>query len=487
MRFHDSEADRLNSYLDARVQGHQVDPDDLEPTLVDAYEQVRAMDARPAPDPQLMTNLWRSMMSTIPADVGPRPQAPLPALPSIPKPIFANRRNALFRFAVALGVTVLLLGSVIGFQRFNDNGDPGQPTTIPAAFQETGTPTATGCEALPREPGSIAAILETQQTSIPYMPRFGHDPIYALNQDRQNADAENLLLNWEPDQEALTEIQDALQQLVNCRFYAIESSGAYGEVDMEGRYFALFSADFLRRELSGYREAGLPLELIGYWAPATAPEIIELRAMHGRGESANRVLAILDSPGGPPEGTFLVIFVEDNGRWLVDEVGYTNFEGVDDSLLATPVAGAVFNESSYEDSQQPLQLDIAIYDASFINTPVGQSAETDPTSCDPLELGTPVPCGSGLGYQLNGPYWYNEFPANTDFTLNLYNLGDEPKRFEIADLGIEIELEVGGSETIVLNAEVGEYLFTIYQGDQPDPIGAGVFTFISSEENRTMG
>ena len=34
---------------------------------------------------------------------------------------------------------------------------------------------------------------------------------------------------------------------------------------------------------------------------------------------------------------------------------------------------------------------------------------------------------------------------------------------------------------------VGEYLFTIYQGDQPDPIGAGVFTFISSEQSPTMG
>jgi hypothetical protein len=481
MRFHDSEADRLNSFLDTRVQGRQVDPDDLDPTLVDAYEQVRAMDARPAPDPQLMTNLWRNMMSTIPAEVGPRPQAALPALPSLPRRALGNHRINLFRMVAALGVTALLLTSVIGIQRFNDNGGPGQPTAIPAAFQETGTPTATGCEVSPREPGSLATILESSQSSIPYMPRFGFDPVYGPAQDRQNANGGNLLLNSEPDPAAMSEIEAALEQLVSCRFYTIASSGAYNEVDMEGRYFALFSDDFLRRELSGFREAGMSPQLTNFWAPLTAPEIIELRPMHGRENSADRVLAILDSPGGPPTGTLVVIFVEDNGRWLVDEVGYAEFPDATDTLLATPVTGLPTNG----DSQPPLQLDIALYDEDSAATPVGTSGEAYHSTCEPLNSGTPVPCGDN--YHPNGPYWYNEFPANTDFTVNLYNLGDQPKRFEVAELGIEVEVEVGGSETIVLNADPGEYLFTIYQGDQPDPIGAGVFTFISSEQSPTMG
>ena len=80
MPFPGSEADRLNHFLDARVQGRQVDPEDLDP-MVDAYERVRAMDARSAPDPQLMTNLWRTMMSTIPAEMENSPRGVAPVFP----------------------------------------------------------------------------------------------------------------------------------------------------------------------------------------------------------------------------------------------------------------------------------------------------------------------------------------------------------------------------------------------------------------------
>lgn len=472
MPFPSSEADRLNHYLDARVQGRQVNPDDLDPSLVDAYERVKAMDARSAPDPQLMTNLWRTMMSTIPAEMGYGPRAVSPALPLSSRRIHRGHRTTIGGLVTALGVVALLLASAIGYQRFNSGSDPGQPTTIPAAFQQAGTPTATGCEALPREPGSIAEIVETPQTLHPYLPRFGQDPVYGESQDRQNANGQFLIDNSTQDATLTIEIEQALEELVDCRFYTVDN---LGRVDMEGRYFALYSDDFIRRELSGYQEAGRPLVLTSWWAPNTVPEIVEIRRLTGLDGpgAANRVLAILNTEFNEPGGALVVVFREQGDRWLVDEVGFAEVPQSPSSPTAsTPVPGQWADRF-------PLQLDIAIRDADPAGTPAGMSGGLDPTECGPLDQGTPVPCG--IGFNQSGPYPYTVFPANTDFTITLYNLGEQPKRFVIADLGIEVELEPGGSESIVLNAETGDYLFTIFQGDQPDPISAGVVSFIPPE------
>jgi hypothetical protein len=374
--------------------------------------------------------------------------------------------------AAAFAVAVLLLAGTVGYQQYAQNSDPGLPTTIPAAFIQDGTPTGTGCEAEPREPGSVAEIVETPQTLMPYLPRFGADPMYGPNQDRPLASGDFLLNNSTPDDSVRPQIETTLQQLHVCRFYALTSEGT----NTEGRYFALFSDDFLRRELRGYQEAGMELELHEFWSPQTLPVVEEIRHLHGFEQAGfgNQYLAILETPENVQRelGTLVIVFVEEGGRWLVDEVGYADMPSGDASPVpATPVPGAWVD-------RMPHMLDIAIYDSDPMGTPPA-------AACDTVQ-GTPVSCGF-TGYQKHGPWWFNEFPANTDFKMTFYNLGQQSHRVEIEDLGISIELPPDSSESFVLNTEPGEYLFTIYEGDQPEPVSTGVFTVISADDSPSMG
>ena len=300
------------------------------------------------------------------------------------------------------------------------------------------------------------------------MPRFGFDPVYGPSQDRQPANGDSLLMNSAADDSFREPITAALQELVDCRFYSLDS---LGRIDMEGRYFALYSDDYFRRELSGYEDAGMPLALVSYWASPSMPEVVETRRI-----TDNQVLAVLNMRNNEPEGTLVIIFVNERGRWLVDEVGFADMIDADaspvPSMPSTPVPG------NWVD-RYPLQQEIAIHDIDPAATPVGMSDGLDSTICGPIDRGTPVPCE--VHFQRMGPYPLTEYPANTDFTIMFYNLGERSKRIEIADLGIAVELEPGGSNAAVLNADPGEYLFTIYQDDLPGPVPAGVFSFISPD------
>jgi hypothetical protein len=178
MTLFEAEADGLNQFLDAHVRGRSIDPDDLDPALVETYKRVRALDARSAPEPRLMTDLWRSMMTTIPIEAEQLTAAVGPAFPSIPRLGNWDRRQKWIGLVATLGLVALLLAGTVGYQRFNGGSGESQPSVIPAAMQTAGTPTVTGCEAEPREPGSVAAMVETPQTQQPYLPRFGDDPIY---------------------------------------------------------------------------------------------------------------------------------------------------------------------------------------------------------------------------------------------------------------------------------------------------------------------
>src|SRR5215204_1873013 len=50
-------------------------------------------------------------------------------------------------------------------------------------------------------------------------------------------------------------------------------------------------------------------------------------------------------------------------------------------------------------------------------------------------------------------------PANTDVTVNVPNEGAAPHNFSIDELGIDVDLAVGATEQVVINAPAGEYEF----------------------------
>ena len=178
----DSEAERLNTYLDAHGQGQQTDPDGPDPALAETYERVRALNAQSSPDPALMTDIWRTMMSTIPLQISGSSSLemkPVPALPfgSIP------RTNHLSRIAMGFALLALMVGSVLGY-RWYDNGSDSQPPAIPAAFQAAATPEDAATESCDLS-GDIPIIPDVIEEQLP----FQQATVYLL-QDRKPVFAE---------------------------------------------------------------------------------------------------------------------------------------------------------------------------------------------------------------------------------------------------------------------------------------------------------
>ncbi len=199
--------------------------------------------------------------------------APIPATAPYPlarrydevtKPRWSHRAMALVgTAALAAGLAV----GVVGFDRFGGGGAPNEPTSIPAAsFFLPGTPEATGCDVPRREPGAIEQIMETPPSQTPYFPRLNQnpltDPLMGTSGSVGAVDGTSLWMNSSADDSKQAEIQAALDSLYECRAYALD---AQGRIDMEGPYFSLYSDDYFRRELNGFVQAGLDLQINSFW------------------------------------------------------------------------------------------------------------------------------------------------------------------------------------------------------------------------------
>lgn len=458
------EADRLNAYLDARVRGGPAPATGIEPGLVAAYERLRALDASTAPQPRALCAIGRNVMAEAPALVS-RQAAPVVSLPVLGGA--RRRRRVLRELVTAVGLVAAVLAVLVATNAV-DTGKWHGSEAIPAgSLPAAGTPTATGCLAAPRAPGSVGAIVGTPVMRLGMLPRYNDDPT-RLQSKISNGEAEAKLLlgNSAPTDADAAEVEEALQQLVACRFYMLRPEGG---TDLDGRFYALFSDDFFRRELSGYREAGKPLDLLRIWSPSAMPEILDLRET-----SDGRVVATLSIPGWQNAVPNVVIFVREGGRLLVDEVGVAAMPVTQPSPTAESGAPAWT-------AGVPLRLDLALYDGSARKR--ASSQDGGETICDPLDRGTPVPCGEHVrGF---GPYWYNEFPTGVAITVTLYNFGETAKRFTVQGLGIAVVVAPNGRASVILDAAAGEYLYSITEGSKT--IGAGVFTFIPSDQVPSQG
>ena len=98
-------------------------------------------------------------------------------------------------------------------------------------------------------------------------------------------------MNSSPDDSVPEGIQQMLDTL-----YALPCVCALfeGRIDMEGPYFSLYSDDYFRRELNGFGEVGLPLEINSFWMPSAKPVVVEIRRLM----DGDRYLVVLDEPGG---------------------------------------------------------------------------------------------------------------------------------------------------------------------------------------------
>jgi hypothetical protein len=352
--------------------------------------------------------------------------------------------------------------------------------TIPAAAVPAGTPdaghqsTLPGCTAAPRPAGSIETIMQTPPQTITTLPRFGTDPVHDAYVT-QPIDGD-LFLTKRPKASSadIDAINATLHELAACRFYA---ENADGRVDMTGRYFALYSDDYFRRELAGYREAGLPLRLVSFWTPNTPPTVVDARVFKD-----GRVAAVLrtGTEQHHPKWWYLAIFVHTNNRWLVDELGEVTLDPA--PPLGTPSA------PPKQELQIVLYDDIPGTPTIEIGTPNAQAGTrivegSGRTVCDGLGVENAAElCGQNFTVP---DFHYSNFSADKDLHLRLINIGALPHQFIIKDLDIDVMVPPAGIKEITINASAGQYLFEIFEG--ASPIGAGVLDFVPAGTPQGVG
>jgi hypothetical protein len=245
-----------------------------------------------------------------------------------------------------------------------------------------------------------------------------------------------------------------LDTVFACRAYAIDANG---RIDMEGQYFSLYSDDYFRRELNGFVEAGLPLEINAFWTPMTKPVVLETRKLM----DGDRYLVVLDeSIGRSGDSRVLSVVPGDDGAWYIDEVGRMTEPQIDAAgtpIVEKPVevGEGTASGAPVDLSQFPHELTVSVADLAVANE--------NPWTCD-MQNGTPIPCTS-MGIQRMGPWAYNEVPANTPFTLTFVNTSDVATHISSPALGIDSELPAGQQVDIEVEADPGSYDIVFTQGD----------------------
>ena len=461
MTFFRREADRLDSYLDDQVAGRTTDPDGLDPTLIDTWTWATTAMAPMPSDPDAKSTTWRTIMQSH-AIAAPVPGAaltpPVRRYDELDKPRWSHRAMA---FVGTMALMAGLAVGIVGYDRLGGGGGgaPNEPSSIPAAsFFLPGTPQATGCDVPRREPGAIEQIMETAPPQSPYFPRLNQNPLTDPRMGTSGGtvaiDGTSLWMNSSPDESVQDGVQQMLDTLFDCRAYALDSQG---RVDMEGPYFSLYSDDYFRRELNGFTQAGLPLELNAWWMPATKPVVLETRKLM----DGDRYLVVLDEKiGSSDDSRVLSVVPGEDGSWYIDEVGRMTQPQVD--AAGTPIvdqeeisARATEYAATPVTDRFPTELTVSVADIA--------DANENPNICDVRE-GTPVVCSTG-GLQKLGPWWYNEIPANLPFTFTFVNTSEVSTHIVSPELAIDVEVPAGQQVDVEVDADPGMYDIVFTQGD----------------------
>ena len=402
MTFFRREADRLDTYLDDQVAGRSIDPDGLDPALIETWTWATTAMAHMPSDSNAKSETWRTIMQTQTATAAMPAMAPTPPVrrhDELAKPRWSHRAMAFVgTAALAAGLAV----GIVGYDRLGGDGSPNEPTSIPAAsFFLPGTPQATGCDVPRREPGAIEKIMETAPPQSPYFPRVNQNPLTDPIMGTSGGtaiDGTALWMNSSPDESVQAGVQQMLDTLYDCRAYALDSQG---RIDMAGPYFSLYSDNYFRRELNGFTQAGLPLELNTWWIPATKPVVLETRKLM----DGDRYLVVLDERmGNTDDSRVLSVVPGANGAWYVDEVGRMTKPEVD--ALGTPIvdqeevsARATEYAATPVTDRFPPELTVSVADLAVSNE--------NPPICN-VQDGTPVPCTSAGIFRV-GPWATTRF------------------------------------------------------------------------------
>lgn len=488
MALPDRDVERLDHALDTHLQGRKENKSGVLPDLVEAFTRIRVMNEQVNVDSTLKQELWRSMMSTVPIPAATQLNSPNRLSGSrkfhIPFVGGSQRRGRAGRVIEPAFTILVIVTFCLGFLAYKQTTTTHDSRELPAsiaALLPVDAPNIADCTIPAREPGTVASLAGQPQSTRPAFPRYNDDPVFqsvdSPNLSSKNVNGKLLLSNSGEMPAVDPNVDSLLRDLFNCSPYMFD--GSFIAVGLDGKYFALFTDDYFRREFAGYREAGVELRLVRWFFVDSIPVVLDVRTY------GDRLLLILQKRNPRDTANPVLMLAKVGDQWRIDEVG--NAEMPDSwtqkvaSLESTPIASPTAASLRYNG---PLISNYTLYGVAGTATPIPEFASAS-TICDEIPGGETLKCG--WYYSRLGPYWYNEFPANTDFTVVFHNTSSEVRRVVVPALGIQVQVESGESIPIILNADPGSYLFQIFERSENEPLDGGVFYFVDPNGRFSMG
>jgi hypothetical protein len=318
-----------------------------------------------------------------------------------PHPGRARRRQPVMNELSAAAVMILILAGLFAAYRLRPDGDD---TTLPGAAGSETPPSNTSarvlgpeeaidiadCSTQPRPPGTVEVLIQTDARTPPSLPTA------------EAVDADVLFAGLPaPDEATRSAIGTTLRQLTACRFYATDFGSDRSQIeDYDDRFHALFSDDFLRRNIAQQRAIGAQLPPFFFMVATSRPlEVVESWVLQD-----GRVAVAVHEPGFDPRDVDVLVLARSDDRWLVDEVGAL----ASASERVTPFA-----------SIHPMEL-VLIDDDAY---PRGGSS----------------------------------FPSGSEINLTVANLGSKTQFLGIEQTGVDLMIDPGHSVEVALTLAPGTY------------------------------
>lgn len=473
MRRHrvDGSAAALSRYADhilgPRDAPPMIDPA-FDPELTATIRRLAAINQRPAPA-DVRERVWRQVAPHTTASSGSSTRdvkgMPMPAL-TYPLPGRGARRMPVpsGRFGLPLFALVLILLALTAYTGFSRWGGNGPEDSIPAAQVSTpadaavtpqpgavsnAIPPVPGCTTEPRAPGTAEQLIDQDPTIHGLLPRDSGDVNHRtalLDGDAYVA----LYTNGPADQATIDAINATLAQFDTCRYYAYTSEG---KADLNGRYLANFSDNYLTLQFGGVNDNPELIERSVGWLPRwqVVPRV-EQAWVTNDGRVMTTILTGLPMLNGTART--VMVFSQSGDRWLIDEISSAMVFDELPEDVATPV----------RDDEHDL-VPIVIYDAD---------APRDP--------------GVDGNYSFMGLYAPDyPFIADGGLIIRLVNLGSLPHTFMIPELDIVQTLDPGDVVDVPIDAPVGTYEWEIYEGLDPDPTASNSIELVPPGTQRGLG
>lgn len=394
-------ADELDAYLDSLVQGGALQSANVDPAVVESASQFHRLGAIAKPEQRFVLGLEKKLMESSVSVLTPQmPVAPV-ALPNanghLPLPpvaaVDAVRYPHLKPILLA-AVAALCIASAVAFGAYrlmppggSESDEIPAPVVAMQSSPESAGADESGCtvtarteeqDALRGTPTTDAILEATTIASSPLQVGVG---VPAMPE-------ENLPEGEEASAELKSDVGSIILELVACR-----NAGDWERMD------ALYSDDSFRRAFGpeGRQESGTP-QPEPPPAPITVPAVLDMRVLPD-----GRVGTLLSHDLSGYGLRHFLIFVNVDGRWLVDE-----------EVIVRPDYESMGLSAYY--------YTIRSYDLYF----------------DPDRLGV---------------------PENENVVLRLENHGMTDHTFVIEELDVELHLEPGEVKTVTIKPPAGTYEF----------------------------